>query len=157
MDIAGLLVDLAACLCEENTECGSPSLCFCGVLPAGQMVDMSGVDCDPAGQGWARLTSAYPSATVGQPNTRVGNCGTGLGLTVEVGIARHFPITAEVMEDEDVLEGAFQQIKDMEAARKAISCCPSLGSQDYILGSYTPIGPGGLLLGGAWTLSVGLL
>jgi hypothetical protein len=157
MDVHGLLVDLAACLCEENTACGSPSLCFCGVIPGAQPIDMSGVDCDPAGQAWVRLVTGYPSKAVGQPDTSVGNLESGLGFTIEVGILRYFPIQSEAMEDEDILIASEQQITDMMAIYRAITCCPALTVKDYILGTYTPLGPAGGLAGGQWTLSVGLI
>jgi len=157
MDVPGLLVDLAACLCEENQACGSPSLCYCGVIPGSQPIDMSGTDCEPAGQAWVRLTTAYPSQRVGQPDLTLGNsANTGLGFGVEVGILRYFPVQVQPMEDEEILEATLQQITDMETIRRAILCCPSLSPKDYALGTYTPLGPT-TLVGGSWTISVSLI
>ena len=45
----------------------------------------------------------------------------------------------------------------MEAIRDAIICCPSVPSKDSLLGVYTPFGPLGNLVGGSWTVSVGLI
>jgi hypothetical protein len=156
MSIQEVLVDLAACLCVQNEECGSPDLCFCGVLPAGRMIDMSGTDCDPAGQGWAQLVTGYPSQQVGRPLVAPSNCNSSLGFSIDVGIVRAFPISAQPMEDAEVVEAQTQQMTDMVMVLKAIMCCQSLKPKDFILGTYTPLLAGDLL-GGKWSLTVGLL
>jgi hypothetical protein len=153
MDVSKVLVDLAACLCQK----AGGSLCFCGVLPGQTVVDMSGTECDPAGQGWVRLINAYPSERVGVPSQTVNNLGLALGFGVEVGIMRHFPISSEPLTDEEILDASLTQIGDMEVIRSAILCCDSLNPKDFILNTYTPIGPAGGLVGGQWTISVSLL
>jgi hypothetical protein len=158
MDVYGLMTDLAACLCVENENCGSPDLCYCGVTPGSVPIDMSGLGCDPAGQGWVRLTTGFASTTVGLPDTTPNGAErAGVGFGLEVGILRHFPVAAEPLTDEEIVEASEQQIKDMLTIRTAILCCSALKKQDYILGSYTPLGPAGGLVGGSWLVTVGLI
>lgn len=156
MDVYGTMVSLAACLCAENTECGSPDLCYCGVTPGSVPIDLSGMECDPAGQGWVRLTTATPSNRAGLAEQQPGVL-TGLGVGLEVGILRHFPIQSEPLSDEEVTEATEQQITDMMTIYRAITCCDALNRQDYLLGVYSPLGPAGGLVGGQWTLTLSLL
>lgn len=157
MDVYGLMSDLAACLCAENAECGSPDLCYCGVTPGSVPIDMGGLECDPAGQGWVRLTTGYPSSTVGVPDQTPNRApATALGFGLEVGILRHFPMQAEPLSDEQIEEATAQQITDMLTIRKAILCCSPLLRQDYVLGTYSPLGPAGGLVGGSWLVTVSL-
>lgn len=158
MDIAKVMVDLASCLCQGIKDCRDiPDVCYCGLIPGAQYIDMTGADCDPAGQAWVRLGQAFPSARVGVPDLTPGNCGAGVGTVIEVGVMRWFPIQAEPLTDEEVLEATVIQIRDMEIMREAILCCPSLDKNDFILNTYTPLGPLGGQVGGQWTLTAGLL
>ena len=154
VNISDTLVALAACLCEELND---PDLCFCGVLPGAQPYDAMGTGCTNHGQAWVRLASGFPSNRVGEPVTTVDNCDTGQGYTVEVGILRKFPIQAQPLKSEVIIEHALAQIADMELMRKAISCCDALRPKDFILGGWNPIGPDGDVIGGTWTLTLGLL
>lgn len=147
-----LLMSLAECLCTTLKEEGLPDVCFCGLLPGQQPYDLAGTECDQ-GQAWVRLVSAYPSQRVGVPDTTPGNCNSGLGYTVEVGVLRNFPITSEPLEDPEILSTSTLVIADMEAVRKAIICCSVLSSKDYSLGPWTPFGPLYGLVGGSWSLS----
>ena len=88
------LTSLAACLCDQIESAGLPKPCFCGVVPGDSVVDTYGGYCnDKCGMAWVRLADAYPAQAVGQPSETVGNCGNGIGFTVEIGILRCYPVT----------------------------------------------------------------
>lgn len=161
--LSNLLVDLAACLCAEieadrDRYPGTEEMCFCGVVPGEQYLDMAGVgDCDgAAGQAWVRLAGAYPSTQPGVAEVSPDNCAMPLGFDIELGILRFFG-----MEDDgqpwsaaEVLAAALLQTRDVGIIQRAVNCCESLPAKSFVLGQYTPIGPEGFLMGGTWTLSV---
>lgn len=159
MIVADLLTDIAACLCATLTPDGEtdPGLCFCGVI-SGEGVDSAiGFECDDkCGMAWVRLIAAYPATQIGQLDQTETPCGTYLGLDIEVGVFRCAPVPegVEIPNPEDLHALAVQQADDMVLARKAIACCSALEDIDYLLGTWTPIGPEGLIMGGAWILSV---
>jgi hypothetical protein len=161
--IFGLLTDLAGCLCAQiNDEAnGLQGVCFCGVMP-GEAVAMDyvdGCDDDTCGMAYVRLTTLYPSATIGQVDQRPGNCGLGLGIDIEVGILRcisGYDDSGTLPDEAEVLAKVQQQTADAFAMIRAINCCASLPSKEFIMGQYAPVGPMGGVVGGTITLSVGI-
>jgi hypothetical protein len=154
---SALLVDLAACIDTTLADEGRPPVCFTGVIPGDGVAAAWGGDCsDVAGCGmaWVRLVTAYPSATLGQADQSAGNCGAALGLDIEVGILRCTPVDTEDAETEeiDALATSIGILDDMLILKKAIQCCTALPTKDLILGGWTPMGPLGGLVGGAWLL-----
>lgn len=155
MSIEAILNDLAACLCNEVEARGAGPLCFCGVVPGAEVVQEYVGDCgDAGGMGWVRLSLSYPSITPGVVDQRPGNCGSGSGFDIEVGLVHEHsmyyeeePITAA-----QAAAVVAQQMQDKDIVRSAIQCCSSLLTEDYILGSYTPVGPLGGLVGGQWVI-----
>ena len=148
-----MLLSLAGCLCAQIEADGSPQPCFCGVVPGEAAVAQYAGDCDTRdGMAWVRLTTGYPSVSVGQIDQRVGNCKSGTGFDVEVGILRAFPVEEEAPTDAELLAAFDQQMKDMLTMRRAIECCDAISSKDFILGSYRPSGPLGGLVGGIWNV-----
>jgi hypothetical protein len=151
------MVQLAACLCTQAKEDGSPDLCFCGVLPGDAVVaDYVGEGCEDAcGMAWVRLVTAYPSNGVGRIAEGVGNCGKELGADLEIGFLRCLPepdADGTPPTHEEMLEAVEQQTADMFTMLKAVTCCDALSSKDYILSAYTPTGPMGLIYGGTFTV-----
>lgn len=153
------MVDLAACLCAQvavdNPE--DPNFCFCGVIPGRAVLPDYIFGCDDGGMGWVRLGTTYPSESPGQIDRSFGNCGTGLGFELEIGILRRAIIEEEAPTMEESAGMVERQIADVQTLSKAISCCPSLGRKDYILGQYQPVGPDGGVVGGAFTIYVSLV
>jgi hypothetical protein len=154
-----LLTALAQCLCEalSDDDYHYPIPCFCGVIPGTQVIEEMSSGCSDQRNGiaWVRLVSTYPSVSVGQQDTRLGNCGVGLGMDVEVGLVREHSAYYEgdALTVEEMASQAVWQHDDMLAVRRAIVCCEAL--EDFILGPYQPYGQGGLI-GGAWIVHVGL-
>lgn len=150
--VGDALERLALCLCAQIVADGSPSTCFCGVMP-GQGVAADLASCgDGDGIGFVRLASTYPAQTVGVADQTPGNCGVAIGLDIEVGIYRCFPFTGDgsFPDPETLLEVSRQQYLDMESMRRALICCDWLPAKDVLLGQYNPLGPDGDLIGGTW-------
>jgi len=149
------MTDLAACLCAQIEADGGPEPCFCGVIPGDAVVGDYAGDCDEqCGMAWVRLIATYPATGVGQADESVGNCGSTLGFDLEIGILRCItihddgsPLTLEESSDATRLQTA-----DMMTMWRAISCCDSFTSKDYVLGSYQPLGPLGGLVGGGFQI-----
>lgn len=146
-----LMVQLSQCLCETLAERGiMPGDCFCGIFPGDNAVwDYSD------GLAYVRLVDAYPSTTFPSANTTPrGSCSAMLAATLEVGVLQcapglradgGLPTAAEQM------ESARLQIAGMRAMQQAIACCDI---DLIVLGTYTPQGPQGGLVGGYWQLNV---
>lgn len=156
--ISDLLTDLSACLCAALTPDGAtePDLCFCGIISGeGVTADVGFEGDDACGMAWVRLVAAYPATQIGIFDQSGNTCGKFLGVDIELGILRgiEVPEGTEVMDPDVVMAEAIQQADDMVLIRRAIQCCDSLENLDYMLGTYTPIGPDGALAGGAWLIS----
>jgi hypothetical protein len=152
--VNAVLAELAGCLCNEIDKTPDP-VCFCGVVP-GSIAAWDYVDsCDEAcGMAWVRLVDVVPANGLGVPNTNAGNCGSALGIDVEVGLVRCFEIPADGQAPtvEQMLSAAVQQSADMLTMRRAISCCSS--SKEFVVDGYVPVGPQGAVVGGIWNLSM---
>jgi hypothetical protein len=156
-----LMVDLAACLCEQAQADGNGNLCFCGVLPGDAVVaDYVGEGCDDrSGMAWVRLITAYPSSGVGVVDETVGNCGSELGFEVEVGMLRLIAAPEDdgtPPDSSEMLKATALQTDDMFTMIKAITCCPALTSKDFSLSTYAPTGPMGLVYGGTFTVMLAI-
>lgn len=147
--------DLTTCLCAQLLTDNLPPVCVCGTLPGVEVALLYTGDCDVAcGQAWVRLAGAYPSVTIGQPSTRPGNCNSGIGADIELGIARCIDVgDADTPPSPQVLAAAAQlQMDDMLAMWRAVACCRQ--SKDWIVNAYTPFGPEGGLVGGSLLVQV---
>lgn len=142
---------LSACLCEELESKGLlPGECFCGVLPG----EVAAQDYDQ-GQAWVRLVDAYPYTNFPNRDTTFSNCGKPLAFDVEVGVTHCYPTLdsgGRAASQEQKFEAARLQLATMAAMRRAILCCTD--DLIVVLGSYTPIGPNGNLVGGQWTVTL---
>jgi hypothetical protein len=146
---------LTTCLCAQLLTDGLPPVCVCGTLPGVEVALLYAGDCDDAcGQAWVRLAGAYPSVTIGQPSTRPGNCGSGIGIDLELGVARCVDVgdADEPPPPQALVDAARLQMDDMLAMWRAVACCRA--SKDWIVGAYTPFGPEGGLVGGTLLVQV---
>lgn len=153
--VAPILADLAACLCSQIIADGLPAVCVCGVVPGIQAsLDYAGDCTDACGQAWVRLITSYPSTIIGQPSERPGNCGTSIGIEVEMGIARCVDVGDGTNPPDplNLAASAVLQSADMMAMWRAVACCRH--SKDFAIGTYLPSGPAGGLVGGVLTLSI---
>lgn len=157
MDVKGFLDALAGCLCAAVDS--DQKLCFCGILVGTAPYDVTGECSDDAcGQAWVRVVTAYPASELGVADTSPNNCAKGLGLDIEVGVMRCFPVSGDPPTVAELLEVSDKQVADMLAMRRAILCCVEEldDGVEVVMGEYTPIGPEGEggQVGGAWLISV---
>lgn len=153
------LTTLAECVCAALADSEGGPTCFCGIVPGEAAVqDYVGDDCGAAcGMAWVRLTTAYPAVGVGQPIQRLGNCASSLGYEVEIGVMRCISAGDEAgnaPSPEELLAATKEQMSDMAAVVRAVSCCDGISGKDFILGTYTPLGPEGGVVGGVWTVQM---
>jgi hypothetical protein len=144
---------LAGCLCDALAD--GPDLCFCGILPGAAVpLDVGFGDGTCGGMAYVRITSIYPSTSVGVANIEPSNCTWGTGVDLEMGVYRPFPIEVDgTSPPPDVqLEMTRLQMWDAEAMRKAL-CCNWLPKMDFVVGQYAPAGPAGGVLGGIIPIS----
>jgi len=149
------ITELATCVCAQIVADGLPDVCFCGVIPGEAASAMYQGNCaKKCGMAWVRLVAVAPAAGVGVPTETPGNCAVGIGYEVEVGVLRCTPIgtATEPPTPAQLLGAAELQHADMMSMRRAVYCCT--GSRDWILGTYAPMGPGGGMVGGAWSVSM---
>lgn len=147
------LVLLADALCQEIADSGLEEPCFCGIMP-GAGIALDYVDgCEAGGMAWVRMVTAFPSQTFPEPDVDINGCDQAMAFQAEVGIIRAFrvPDNGEPPTQGDMLTAAEVQMAEMAAMRRAILC---RFTGTVALGQYTPIGPDGGALGGAWSLSV---
>lgn len=154
--MASILTTLVALAQQVKVEVEQNGLlCFCGVIPGDSAAIEYAGECGEAdGMAWVRIAQAYPATGVGLAAQRPGVCGVGTGYDIEVGSMRSITVTEEAPEATEVLAWVEQQDADMNALRRAIQCGVVLNQKDYILGNFTPIGPQGGMVGGAWTVFV---
>jgi hypothetical protein len=160
VSILTVLTELATCLCGAISDDDGPNVCWCGVVPGsgGPPVDLVGEGKDGScGVGYVQLGLAYPSDQVGVQAVVPGSEPTGTGLDVNVGILRTMDLDGEIPEEAVLLEALERQVADIELIRKAILCCDAVSARDMILGIYTPHGPDGGVVGGYWTVHIGIL
>jgi hypothetical protein len=146
-----LLTALSACLCEEYSslaeEDPASALCFCGILPGEQVP----FDYSDGGMAWVRAALIAPMATLDAAGRA---CAVEYDVTVSIGVLRcapglsdsgEFPTSAEQFDTFRL------QALDMGLIHKVISCCKTGIGSKPVIGEYTPVGPDGGAIGGAWT------
>lgn len=157
------MAEIITCLCAKIDENELPKPCFCGMLAGDIAYDMMGAndDCDSddeggCGQAWVRLVNAYPSVSVGVAELTPGNCTKAFGYDLEIGILRCSPIEEKggAMDPAEMLATTQLQIADMLTMQQAIMCCTAFETDDFVMGTYQPIGPEGGVVGGIWPVSI---
>lgn len=144
---------LTACLCQTLADDNMPPVCICSPMP-GDTIDASYVSED-AGMAWVRLENAYPSTSfpVQDPTAA---CVAPLGFALEMGVLYCSPAPGPDGSPPDMpsqYDATRLQLAVMSSMRRALLCCFPAGSpKDLVLGAYTPMGPDGGVVGGAWTL-----
>lgn len=146
------LAALAGCVCA-----GLDPVCACAIMVGSELYDFQpDEDCEEeCSRAWVRVAEAYPATGIGiQEEATNANCEGMINLQIEIGVVRciEVPSDGEAPTVSALLAASVQQIRDMVAIRKAILCCEHF--EDYMLGTYTPIGPEGPQIGGIWTMAV---
>lgn len=153
---------LQAVMTELQKPGGDTNFCVVSLMPGSDVpYDYGQESC--GGILWIRLTSAAPSVAFPAADITVDNCFATLAYPLEIGIMRPAPL-AEVVNDQFILPTAAEnaaatdrQILDMQAIYRAMFEFKANDEvEDLMPGSYTPRGPEGGVVGGVWTLAVGL-
>lgn len=153
-----ILEALAECLCEQIEASSVPGVCFCGVIPGdGIVVDYAG-NCRDGKQGmaWVRLTAMYPAEGLNVVSERVNNCGSSIGLDLELGIVRPVAVADHRARapSADAYRAAGRLMNDDALVMlRALKCCETLQDLDHIVGTYNPAGPEGGVVGGTWPVA----
>jgi hypothetical protein len=155
------LFSLLDCLQAQIDDAVSKDLtqrpCIVAVMPGNSTVEDYCQGCgDENGQAWVQLMSIQNTATSGDEGGGLrGICAETLTATYVVGIVRG----GQVWDPEDGLPDAEWHLRDvvpamtdMKMAYNAIRCC----SPKLTVGEYSPIGPDGGCIGGAWTATLEL-
>jgi hypothetical protein len=136
------------------------SFCSVALMPGNAVpYDYGQENC--GGSLWVRLSSANPSASFPLADVTVNNCTSSLAYPLEIGVMRPAPLAEMVGDafqlptDAENSAATEQQLADMESMYAAII---AFADEVELLtpGIYTPIGPEGGVVGGRWTLTVGL-
>jgi hypothetical protein len=141
---------------------GNTNFCAITVMPGSDVpYDYGQESC--GGILWVRLVSATPSVSFPNADVTADQCGSLLAFPLEIGIMRPAPV-AEVVGDQFILPTTVeqtaavdQQIEDMLRVYAAMT---NFGHHadvsNYVPGTYVPRGPEGGVVGGIWTLTIGL-
>lgn len=153
-----LLKDLAKSLEEEIKRSPVPECCFVGVVPGDAAVgDFAGTCRGKQGMAWVRMMSMYPASGINVVNSEPNNCGSSIGMDLEVGMIRPVStIDARGKPPKPETYAASAELQDNDAIvmLRAIRGCSAFQAYDNIVGQYQPTGPLGGLVGGTWGLAV---
>jgi hypothetical protein len=148
--VGALLNGLSACLCAELTvaqdEASIPLPCLCTTLPGAVVAYDVYAE---GGMAWSRLAAITPVTT------NIGFCAVEFDVTVEVGITRCGPVMDEAgnpPSEAEQLAASMLQNFDMGILHKVLTCCTVPKSFSFTsMGTYTPVGPDGGVIGGTWS------
>lgn len=162
--------ELLACVCAAFAASDRP-VCRCSFA----LGDPPPVDvCEPCtvdgqgghGQAWVRVGPIFPTAPFPQPEAVAQACGPSSFLAVEytVGAYRCAPVIGAKGQSpsvESLAAAVIGQGQDRAIISGAIRCCIAAGVESdddpvWLLGTWTPIEPGGGYFGGSMTVTVAL-
>lgn len=152
MSLMNRLIELSVCLCTEIETVQGYPLCWCGVYPGGvpSYDYCGGCDGGRCGMGFVTVDGGGLYTSFGQnAGYRPSSCSSGLQVSVQIGVLRCMPFTNDgsLPEPNDMTETAVLLLDDMQAMRRAATCC--FGG-DLILLDYQPIPAQGGCVGGLW-------
>lgn len=169
-----IMTDLAACLSNQirDADNGVARPCTVTIVPGDSVLPEYQGECDDevdpdypdqafdCGLAWVRLMNLYPASAPGVRADTAGTCvASTLGFDLNIGLTRCFELPEDpttTLSPQQLADSTWAQLADGLIIRKAIMCCESLESDNSTLGTYSPIGPIGGLLGGSWSISVSL-
>lgn len=128
--------------------------CFAGVLP-GDLVSWDFVGDDCGAMSWCRVASVFPSAIGFAPDATPQAMLT-FAATLELGTLRTIavPDNGEPATVEQQYDATRLQLADMNAMVEAICRYCSRNEVPLLMGTYSPAGPAGAAVGGAWQFTV---
>ena len=153
------IYSMVECLCTTVQDYTGMPLCWCGFVPGGTPAYDGCNPCssDACGMGFVTLNNAGIGAALNNPGGArgAGNCHDPLQAQLTAGVLRCWPLEEDGSgpSTETAAEIGLLLLSDMQAIRQAVACC--YGDGTYLNG-YTPIGPDGGCIGGAWTFAMDL-
>lgn len=143
--VNGLASELLAALEDGN---GGLKPCLVTVLPGG-LVPFD--YCEDGGMAWARLAGISPV----EQTDPFAQCFTEYEVVVELGVLRCAPTLHEdntLPTMEEHVAAAMQQNADMGMMQNILTCWTAPPSFSRMaIGTFTPVGPDGMCVGGFWT------
>lgn len=150
-----VLTRLMGCIEQKIAEAGIET-CFSGIV-SGSMADATAVDDKP--MVWLRMGEVTPVVAEGRPS--VMSCGIEMEVNVEVGFFTCYPVDPEgaPLSVEENLCITMIVNAAMMALHRAINCCdwlaaPGRNKVVYDVTGWTPAGPQGGIVGGAWAVQI---
>lgn len=155
-DIYPTMLQLVACAQAENDRSGLPAVGYAMVQPGVQVV------LDHVGNGKecaeiiVNMTTSYPVDIFPNPDF-TGTCSSTMAYEVQLAIFRCSPQpkNGRAPSITEQLESTRIHLADKAAMLRAIQCCFQTQKRDYIVRSFLPYGPQGVVVGGAWLIVVG--
>jgi hypothetical protein len=152
-----VLTGLTDCLCTELVTAGLPPTCICSPMP-GEGIATDYVSPEQ-GMAWVRVASVYPSGTFPAQDQGASGCLMPMAVQLEVGVLYCAPVTEGRSNTPPGLGAMFDatrlQMAAMAAMLRAIECClGGASTKGVALGTYTPAGPDGGVVGGSWQVTV---
>lgn len=141
--VTAITASLSECLCNE-ARLRDDGLCFCGILPGGDVVYDY---CDRGGEVYVRLAGITPMLD------EFNECVARYEVNIEVGVLRcplYLDEDGAAPSEEEQAAAAIQQYADMSMMHKAIMCCDLGVDYPLRIGAYQPVGPAEGCLGGFW-------
>jgi len=156
--VTGML-ELLECACAEVTVNGQGEPCFCGIYPGS---NVSWDYCGECSRGKCGMVYLRPGETVPYtifPRAELDDkCVLPLAFEMELGVVRCFPTmdeSGELPDPADITAAALGLIADQYALYSAIKCCET-SLRTLVIDRWTPSGPSGGCVAGAWTIYAGI-
>lgn len=140
-------------------EIGDQEMCAKTLLPGASINGEYVPECGALA--WVRLMNASLSSSFPAPEQRPNFCATSLAVPVEIGIIRAAPQMKEVARRiilptaQENTNAAHKQYDDLEIMRRTLAR-NQRDVEDFVAGSYTPVGPENGVVGGSWIFTFGM-
>lgn len=140
-------------------EIGDEEMCAKTLLPGASINGEYVAECGALA--WVRLMTVSFSSIFPAPEQRPNFCATSLAIPVEMGIIRAAPQMRETARKiilPDAMENtaaAHRQYDDIEIMRRTMLRNQRL-VDDFVAGTYVPLGPETGVVGGSWPFTFGM-
>jgi hypothetical protein len=140
-------------------EIGEEDMCSKTLMPGASVLGEYVEEC--GAMAWVQLGTVSFSAAFPAPVATPNNCAYGLAIPVTMGILRAAPQMKQRGRDiilpnnAEQTAAAHKQYDDIETLRRALMRSERQ-VEDFIAGSYTPMGPETGVVGGAWSFTFGI-
>lgn len=141
-------------------EIGNEEMCSKTLLPGASILGEYVPEC--GAMAWVRLMTGHFTERFPAVDARPGVCARSVAIPVEMGILRSAPQIKVAAGRRVILpnnaeqtEAANRQYDDFETMRRTLLRNENL-VDDFLAGTYTPMGPENGIVGGSWTFTFGM-